>query len=643
MSAKDIVLGAAGAVATQTYVDDVFSTYLYTGNGATQTINNGIDLAGKGGLVWIKPRTATTYADHVLRSSEGDYLVFTNNTNPGSTGTANLPFTSTGFSNSPSPNVRFNTTAIPYVSWTFRKAAKFFDVVTYTGNGTANRAISHSLGVTPGMVIVKNTSAVGNWPVWHRSLMQVENLYLNLIDTSASNSFWGTGPNSATSFYVSSNSGAVTNASGATYVAYVFAHDTSATGIIQCGSYTGNGSTTGPSISLGWEPQYLMFKNITGIGSWQIIDSMRGMTTDGNNADLNSDITAAEFTGTFVAATATGFQLKTTAAGMNTNGATYIYMAIRRPNKPPTTGTQVFSPIARTGTGAAATVTGANFPPDAVLSTARVNQVGTGWFDRLRGKNLPLNSSNTNAEVTATTNELLTYNMDGYSAGASSYGYINTSTYTYANWMFKRAPGFFDVVCWTSTGTQATFNHNLGVVPEMIITKCRSAPGCQWFVYTTIGGRSNWTALNSTSGYTVFGNLFGTVDPTTTTFSIDTNNSVGASGQTAVSYMFATLAGVSKVGSYTGNGTTQTINCGFTTGARFILIKRTDAAGDWYIWDTARGIVTGNDPHLSLNTTAAEVTTDDSIDPYSPGFTVNQLAATNINVTSATYIYLAIA
>jgi hypothetical protein len=118
------------------------------------------------------------------------------------------------------------------------------------------------------------------------------------------------------------------------------------------------------------------------------------------------------------------------------------------------------------------------------------------------------------------------------------------------------------------------------------------------------------------------------------------------SGYTAgnyVAYLFATLAGISKVGSYTGNGSSQNINCGFATGARFILIKCTSATGDWYVWDTARGIVSDNDPHLSLNTTATEVTTNDSIDPNSAGFTVNQLAATNINVTSANYIFLAIA
>ena len=109
-----------------------------------------------------------------------------------------------------------------------------------------------------------------------------------------------------------------------------------------------------------------------------------------------------------------------------------------------------------------------------------------------------------------------------------------------------------------------------------------------------------------------------------------------------MNYLFATLAGISKVGSYTGNGTSQTINCGFSTGARFILIKRTDATGDWYVWDSVRGIVAANDPHLSLNTAAAEVTTDDSVDPDASGFIVNQNTATNINVNSGQYIFLAI-
>lgn len=127
--------------------------------------------------------------------------------------------------------------------------------------------------------------------------------------------------------------------------------------------------------------------------------------------------------------------------------------------------------------------------------------------------------------------------------------------------------------------------------------------------------------------------------PTSSVFTVGTDGSVNANTATFVTYLFATSPGISKVGSYTGNGSSQTINCGFTTGARFVLIKRTDSTGDWFVWDTARGIVSANDPHLSLNTTAAEVTTDDSIDPDTSGFIVNQVAATNINVNGATYVF----
>lgn len=115
-------------------------------------------------------------------------------------------------------------------------------------------------------------------------------------------------------------------------------------------------------------------------------------------------------------------------------------------------------------------------------------------------------------------------------------------------------------------------------------------------------------------------------------------------------YLFASLPGISKVGTYTGNGgtvntngTSQTISCGFSAGARFVLVKRTDSTGDWYVFDSARGIVAANDPYLLLNSTAAEVTTVDAVDADNSGFIVNQTSGTNLNVTSATYIYLAIA
>ena len=124
---------------------------------------------------------------------------------------------------------------------------------------------------------------------------------------------------------------------------------------------------------------------------------------------------------------------------------------------------------------------------------------------------------------------------------------------------------------------------------------------------------------------------------------VTSGDSVNTSGSTYVAYLFATCPGVSKVGSYTGTGTTQTINCGFTGGARFVLIKRTDSTGDWYTYDTARGIVSGNDPYLLLNSTSAEVTITDFIDPVSTGFALDSTALATINVSGGSYIFLAIA
>ena len=98
------------------------------------------------------------------------------------------------------------------------------------------------------------------------------------------------------------------------------------------------------------------------------------------------------------------------------------------------------------------------------------------------------------------------------------------------------------------------------------------------------------------------------------------------------------------MGSYSGNGGSQTIDCGFSggTGARFVLIKRTDQAADWKVYDTVRGIVAGNDPELALNSNAAEVTGYDYIDPHSSGFII-PIDNFNTNASGGSYIFYAIA
>lgn len=345
--------------------------------------------------------------------------------------------------------------------------------------------------------------------------------------------------------------------------------------------------------------------------------------------------------GTLIYPTATGIS----DPGNIVLSGTVIYLAIRRPNKPPTSGTQVYNAIARTGTGANISDNTVGFAPDLLIIKDRsAVQVPT-FFDRLRGKMVGLYSSSTNAEQLSAdaTKDVVSFDMNGATIGVNSQFNINQLADTYIDYFFKRAPGVFDEVCYTGTGAAHTEAHNLGAVPEMITVKERDLAN-NWAVYHTANTNVGVMNLNDVgavqSPSTVSWN---STTPTTTVFTVGTSSIINGSTHTFVAYLFASIAGISKVGSYTGNGSSQTIACGFAAGARFIMIKRTDNTGDWYIWDTVRGIIAGNDPHLSINTTAAEVTTDDSIDPDSSGFIVNQLAATNINVNAATYIFLAFA
>ena len=137
--------------------------------------------------------------------------------------------------------------------------------------------------------------------------------------------------------------------------------------------------------------------------------------------------------------------------------------------------------------------------------------------------------------------------------------------------------------------------------------------------------------------------MFANTTPTASAFYVGNNALTNNTAETYVAYLFATCAGVSKVGSYTGTATTLQVPCGFTTGARFVLIKRTDSTSDWYVWDTVRGIIAGNDPYSLLNSNAAEVTNTDYIDPYSAGFELSSTAPAAINANGGTYIFLAIA
>jgi hypothetical protein len=315
-----------------------FDTTTYTGNGSTQTITNNIDLSTDGGLVWIKVRD---YAlSHYLFDTERGIStqLKSNSTDFQSTisGKFVTSFNTDGFTvdddtdGSYGVNGSSGTYGNDYVSWTFKQAAGFFDVVTYTGNGTTGRTVSHNLGTTVGTIIIKQLNDATDWIVYHRSLGATKNLRLNNTDVvrTESGKFNDTEPTS-TDFTLGNES--EINGSGNTYVAYLFAHETSDDGYIQCDSYTGDGSTDGPEIDLGWQPSWIMIKRASGgTGGWFIFDTQRGIVTSGNDATLQAESSAAEGTGDDrIELTDSGFKIVTTSSFFNNTGDTYIYMAIR--------------------------------------------------------------------------------------------------------------------------------------------------------------------------------------------------------------------------------------------------------------------------------------------------------------------------
>jgi hypothetical protein len=307
-------------------------------------------LSGKGGLVWLKGRSS---GNHILQDTDrgaNNYLMSDSTAATQTLAGTNFVFGSTGFSMD-NNYLGWNTTSNPYVSWSFAQQPKFFDVVTYTGDGIA-RTIAHNLGSVPGCMIVKRVSNTANWFVYHRSAVGLFSdppddlkLFLNLTNNASGDvNTWNSTAPTDTVFSVGASTD--TNASGETYVAYLFAHNAGgfpisgggSTNGISCGSFTG-----GSTVTLGYEPQWILYKVSNDTSAWYITDNMRGFLGVGN-ADttyLNPNTTAAEGTSAFaVNATPTGF----TTTNLNP-AATFIYVAIRRgPMKPPTVGTSVFNP-----------------------------------------------------------------------------------------------------------------------------------------------------------------------------------------------------------------------------------------------------------------------------------------------------------
>ena len=637
------------------FVDNSGNSHTITKNGTPVASPFGpfTGTTGEGGLVWIKRTDGTL--DHALFDTErgvGKYLSSSTANNEYGTNTPGddlTAFNGHGFTLGDGQFTSINYSSYLYVAWTFRKAPKFFDIVTYDGSSSA-QSIAHNLGVVPAMIMVKQLNASGRWTVYHKDASPTGNpqngrVALNTSDPyneyptiSSFATLWNQTAPTSTHFTVGTN--ATTGENGSKYVAYLFANNNNDgefgpngdQDIIKVGSYTGNGSSTGPVVNLGFEPQWLMIKRTSGSEDWMMFDAMRGVVTAGVGNDLRANSSSGQNSSiNFIDFNSTGFQPAVDYAHVNDNADNYIYMAIRRgPLAEPTDATKVFT-VLKGQQANTAYVPGftANHVVDFALSSqtsSSSNVTGT----RLLGDTF----LSTDSTAVETSNNVTRTN-----------GYQNGFFFTNGGadaarvaWMWKRAPGYFDVVAYKGNGSSGTSrSHNLKAVPEMMWIKGRDYAD-HWGVYHKDIGASNRLQLNSNvaSGSV---NYFGTT-PTDSLFYTTADNATNQSGINYVAYLFATLAGVSKVGSFTlGSSGSSNIDCGFSSGARFILAKKTSGTGGWLVWDTARGIVAGNDSYLLLNDTTAETGGYDFVDPYSQGFTIPDAA----NWGAGDYIFYAIA
>ncbi len=419
-------------------------------------------------------------------------------------------------------------------------------------------------------------------------------------------------------------------------------------GVVKCGRYIGNGASDGPEINLGWEPQWILIKHNSG-ENWVQFDSMRGVVSDHKDAFLVPNSNQSEDYGgwwlDFIDFTSTGFKIKSNYNIVNQNNGEYLFLAIRMPDgyvgKPAEVGTDVFTVVNGDTDGNAKTpwMLTPHYVDFALFKGRNITH-NWGTSPRLtQGYYLSVNQ--TRAE-NANIHQVFDF-MDGFNDGTDTSG-------NYTGWLWKRHAGF-DVVTWTGNGqSPREFVHGLGKAPEMIWTKGRDST-YDWRVWhkdLNSGGASASAyniVLNSTAAQSSNSDIFGganNVLPTSRHFTTGGNAGINQNNTNQIAFLFASVDGISKVGSYDGTGVSGlTVTTGFTP--RFLIIKNiTWSHGDWFVYDTVRGWTSGtNSEVLNLNSSGGQSNSGThNTAPTSTGFSLVS-TDTAVNASGQKYIYYA--
>lgn len=315
----------------------VMAATLYTGTGATQTINNSANgVSFQPDLVWVKGRSGAT--DHAWYDAVRGVQkqLESNTTTAETTETTGLTaFGTTGFTIG--ALAQMNTNAATYVAWQWKESASAgFDIVGCTTNSSGIlTATSHNLGVVPAMVILKARTGTDSWYVYHQNSTATPTQgTLQLNSTGAVNTTNGSSGGvdkwTLTSTTFAAGNAAWTYQASTNNIAYLFA---AVAGYSAFGSYTGNDSSDGPFVYLGFRPRFVMFKNTTTSGSWVIFDTSRDTYNAEQNYLFPNQATAENGLGSVtpqVDYLSNGFKLRANNANSwqgNQSGNIFIYAA----------------------------------------------------------------------------------------------------------------------------------------------------------------------------------------------------------------------------------------------------------------------------------------------------------------------------
>lgn len=552
-----------------------------------------------------------------------------------------------------------------------------FSIVKTTGTG-GQINFGHGLDTVPEMIINKGTNASGwSWLVYHKDVGTGKYLKLDSSDATTTNSG---SFSSITSTTITNNSSSSTQ----DYINYCFA---SKRGVSKVGSYKGTGAS-GNKVYTGFEPAFLLQKetNTSGV-NWHIWDNARDSNPIENILSPNTN-SAEGPVSSGITFNRDGFTINTTNGSINGNGDNYIYYAVAKYTneteladtigfKPSIDPDDHFNTVIYTGNAYTRSITGVGFQPDLIWIQNRTSTSGyySGIFDSIRGTAKLLSSQNATIDSTAYTQQLTSFNSDGFSLGDNSDGgnYVNLNGNGYVAWCFNAGGNEvtntdgtidttvrannnlgFSIATYTGVGypasSTAEIGHGLDSAPELVIIKGTGGTGQSggagsWSVGSSLLG-NGWDGgiyLNSTAAYYNAVNYFWNGAPTSSVIKLKSDWFVNGANNNYVAYSFVSKRGVSKVGTYEGTGTSG--NKIFTEfEPAFLMIKNADDTGNWLILDNVRDTDGVLNEHIYANLNSAEATASTAtVTPNRDGFTIGNSNSIHLNRSGDTFIYLAFA